>query len=438
MSIDLPEPRRPLGDPPSTVAPDPIAVPELTLVGDRGRRSNALLEGCAPFGAGHDDLVSLLADACAPARPLELRGGRDALAAFRIARGSRPRLPVAGGNRRPAARRALRPTRNAGGLAPLVGSTVAAAACAAIMVLVGSGSLGMAGPPVASGPTPAGAAPSATAPVQQPSAPAGQTGLVAGSVPAVTTRSPSVGPTGVPEPEPVVLPPAGGVQVAGGGARPVSPNPRALTQPSATSTSAPGSPSGHPSVPSDSASKTTSGHASPSETSPTSTRAGRGAGRAEGDRSRRRSRDTTRELLRQRRHGERLTGESDGARAGSSATGGASSTTLPSASPRSTPRLVVIGSFRVLSWAQGESLPLVLRGACLNWTEGQAGRAEAAGLLELAGDAGTLGLLCEDLLVRTADGARGTGSRSESSRARPHPGGDHRDQVGLLDRAHQP
>ncbi|MFZ0161163.1 MAG: hypothetical protein WAL50_19205, partial [Kineosporiaceae bacterium] len=151
MTVLFPGPRRPLGS--STIAALHASMPVAEL--DRGCALR-VLEGRASYGAGVDDLVSLLADACAAPSPLELRGEDEALAAFRAAHSSRSRLhvvPAPGGSRtrargrgrpRTAARqvpaRRVAPQVTA---TPVIGSVLAVAASAAVIVLAYTVSVGL-------------------------------------------------------------------------------------------------------------------------------------------------------------------------------------------------------------------------------------------------------------------------------------------------------
>ena len=131
--------------------------------GPSGRR---ILEGLAPYGAGYDGLVSVLADACAPASALELRGESAALEAFHAAamRRVRAAAPVRHRRRRvPAARWSLAdlatvmtgtsrppvPARRAApevSVGPVIGSVLATAACAALAAFVYTVNAGAASP----------------------------------------------------------------------------------------------------------------------------------------------------------------------------------------------------------------------------------------------------------------------------------------------------
>lgn len=198
MTVRFPGQRRPPGQSPAhlvAAGPSDLAVlAPLTLVGDRGHHLLRVLDGCVPFGSGYDELVSLLADACAPVDPLELRGEGEALAAFRAANGRvRDRLPVAGSGRRVAARRASRrPPRPAAqwsgagssGAAPLLGSALAVAASAAVMIFAHAGSLAV--DPLDGGQRPAAIRPAVA---DHPRTRAGAAG--GGSVVAEPGRTPS-------------------------------------------------------------------------------------------------------------------------------------------------------------------------------------------------------------------------------------------------------
>ncbi len=156
MTSLFPGPRRPLGSPP--VPAMHAGAPVLEL--DRGSALR-VLEGRASYGAGCDELVSLLADACVAPSPLELRGEKEALAAFRAAHASRSRLTLvpadaasAGGYGRRSAR--LRMTSRSGApqvparrvapqvtATPVIGSVLAVAASAAVIVLAYTVSIGL-------------------------------------------------------------------------------------------------------------------------------------------------------------------------------------------------------------------------------------------------------------------------------------------------------
>jgi hypothetical protein len=180
-----------------------------------------VLEGRASYGAGFDELVSLLADACAAPSPLELRGEEEALAAFRAAHSSRSRLQVVSvpaesatrtrgrGRRRPPARqvpaRRVAPQVTA---TPVIGSVLAVAASAAVIVLAYTASVGLprisdsGGRSVVSGPVER----------QVP-------GAHPGTTHAATTAPGADTAVGQPGPGGSVQTPAGGAQAgAGGGA----------------------------------------------------------------------------------------------------------------------------------------------------------------------------------------------------------------------------
>lgn len=187
MTISFPGQRRPAGARTRGEAKVLLLHPVGQRVGGDAfdRRAGArFLDGRASYGAGHDNLIAVLADACAPASPLELRGEDDALAAFHAARSRQVLvLPTAcvrpTVSRRQAALNLLRPNRSGVGraparrvapdatAAPVIAPVLAVAASAAIAVLAYTASLGMpAGSPPATGrvmvPAQAVPAPSAT------------------------------------------------------------------------------------------------------------------------------------------------------------------------------------------------------------------------------------------------------------------------------------
>jgi len=227
VSISFPGQRRPAGARGRGEAKVLLLHPAGSDAYERGGGSR-LLDGRASYGAGHDNLIALLADACAPASPLELRGEDDAVAAFQAARSrqvlvlpARCARPVP--SRREAALNLLRPHRSGSTRAParrvapdataspVIAPVLAVAASAAIAVLAYTAALGM----------PAGSVPGTdrVGPVQavpgQSSTPGTARGSAAG--PARSQQSARGGTTGRPSRSPrssgaVGPPPSGTVR----------------------------------------------------------------------------------------------------------------------------------------------------------------------------------------------------------------------------------
>ncbi|MBL8931562.1 MAG: hypothetical protein JNL54_15690 [Kineosporiaceae bacterium] len=111
MSISFPGPRRPVGAGPNWMSSAGVVLlrgaHEPGIDGLDSRAGERLLDGRAPFGAGHDALVSLLADACAPPSALELRGEGAAVEAYQAARRRRVVTAAVATGRRADGRRAL-------------------------------------------------------------------------------------------------------------------------------------------------------------------------------------------------------------------------------------------------------------------------------------------------------------------------------------------
>ncbi len=444
MSMRFPGQRRPPGqrltDPLGSAQPDLAVLPALTLVGEGGRHALRVLDGCAPFGAGCDELVTLLGDACAPADPLELRGEEEALAAFRAAhdRVVRHRLPVAGTNRRAAARRAARrahrPPASTSGTAPLVGSALAVAASAAVMVLAYGSSLGIPRP-IESG---RGSGAGTVQGVLQPSAGSGGGGSVAAGPVTTSTTAPSGTVADVGQPsgrrestlpstvDSASAPVAASRLAAGESVRTAaaSPSPSASKSPRSSPTrdrrahvSAPGDPGGPNG--SDAGTRLSgrsqdgaSDGTSAETTRPTRTgRSGSSRGPRRADRSGEGSTDTSARSTDQRgpstTRPKLSTGENGPSTTQRESAGGTlGSRAVPSrkpsgsTSPTDVPTLAsTVAAGRVIVF--GEALRPVLRGRCIAWKDGTSRPEDDRLLLFLAGDEETVTTVCADLLIRT-------------------------------------
>lgn len=253
MSISFPGQRRPSGGA-STAGGVVLMHPTATRVmdGPSGRR---ILEGLAPYGAGYDGLVSVLADACAPASALELRGESAALEAFHAAASRRVRAaagPMRHRRRRgPTARWSLGefaaamtgtgrppvPARRAApevSVGPVIGSVLATAACAALAAFVYT---------VNAGTTPAGghrvvhspgvsARRESAAPPQAPAV-GGVRPARSGHTPAAGESQQGGGPSSVPTPGAGIAGAAGtpGAEAAGESMDPVATSPSSTESP---------------------------------------------------------------------------------------------------------------------------------------------------------------------------------------------------------------